>query len=284
MVEAMKAVVEGRLKREAQGPSDVRLLRIAALAALARNGASTPALVGAVDIAPADMPTALLADWMVAIDRTPGLKNAAPLRALAERTLRQRIVYEGSRVDLTDATNLPWWMMVSIDETALKALNAILGRPGWQNEGPKMMVGAALRQLRGHWDTTPANAWGAIVARRFATLYPATAVTGTTNVTLGPVSRSQGWPMPTGTGPLRLPAPDAPTPLMLKQVGGAGPWASISLTAAVPLRQPLFAGYRITKQTGMIAQKSPGPADARRRDEGRDHGRGDRRTDLGRHQ
>ena len=258
MIEALKAVVEGRLKRDATGPSDFRLLKVSALAALARNGASTPALLGAIDIAPADMPTALLADWMTAIDRTPGLGDAAARRALAERTLRQRIVYEGSRIDLTDASNMPWWMMVSYDETVLKALNAILGRPGWQNEGPKLMVGMAGRQVRGHWDTTPANAWGTIAARRFASLYPASAITGTTTLTLGGASRTQGWPMTAGTGPIRLPVPAATTPLMMTQSGGAGPWATVQVSAAVPLRQALFAGYRMTKQTGMLIQKNKG--------------------------
>ena len=258
MIEAMKAVAEGRLRRDAQGPGDVRLLRVAAVAALARNGASTPALVRTIDIAPADMPTALLADYMVAIDRTPGLADAASRRASGERTLRQRIVYEGSRIDLTDATQTPWWMMTSIDESALRVLGVILGRPGWQDEAPRMMVGASLRQLRGHWDTTPANAWGAIAARRFATLYPATAIMGTTTATLGGLTRTQSWPMASGTAPLRLVAPPVQAPLLLSQSGGVGPWASVSVSAAVPLRQPLFAGYRLTRQTGMIAQKVKG--------------------------
>ena len=210
MIEALKAVVEGRLKRDGYGPTDQRLLKVAALAALARNGASSAALVGAIDIAPADMPTATLADWMVAIDRTSGLANAAALRGLAEQTLRKRIVYEGSRVDLTDASTAPWWMMVGGDESTIRALGAILGRPNWSDEGPKMMVGVSLRQRRGHWDTTPANAWGSIVARRFAALYPANAVQGVTTATLGAVSRTQGWPMASGAGPLRLPLVQAP--------------------------------------------------------------------------
>ena len=256
MVEALKAVVEGRLKRDAYGPTDQRLLKVAALAALARNGASSPALVGAIDIAPADMPTATLTDWIVAIDRTPGLANAANLRALAERTLRQRIVYEGSRVDLTDASTAPWWMMVGGDESAIRALGVMLGRPGWQDEGPKMMVGVALRQRRGHWDTTPANAWGAIVARRFAALYPASAITGTTTATLGTVSRSQVWPMTTGGSPLRLPL--SAGPLQMTQTGGAGPWAAVSVSAAVPLRAPLFAGYKLTRSVAPVSQKNKG--------------------------
>ena len=254
MVEALKAVIEGRLKRDGFGPEDARLFKVAAVAALARNGASTSALIGAVDIAPADMPTGSLADWMIAIDRTPGLKNASALRATAEATLRKRLVFEGTRIDLTDAKTAPWWMMVSDDEMVLKALGAVLGRPGWDGEVPRMMVGAALRQQRGSWDTTPANAWGTVVARRFAGLFPASAITGTTKLTLGGVSRLQGWPMVAGAAPLRLPA--IAGPLVLSQSGGAGPWASVSLSAAVPLRQPLFAGYRITKTTEMVSQKA----------------------------
>jgi alpha-2-macroglobulin len=256
MVEALKAVVEGRLKRDAYGPTDQRLLKVAALGALARNGASSAALVGAIDIAPADMPTATLTDWIVAIDRTPGLANASNLRALAERILRQRIVYEGSRVDLSDASTAPWWMMVGGDESAIRALGVMLGRPGWQDEGPKMMVGVALRQRRGHWDTTPANAWGAIVARRFAALYPASAITGTTTATLGTASKAQVWPMASGAGPLRLPL--VAGPLLLVQKGGAGPWAAVSVSAAVPLTQPLFAGYKLTKATSIVSQKNKG--------------------------
>jgi len=256
MIEAMKAVVEGRLARDGYGPEDKRLFRVAALAALARNGASTAALVGAIDIAPADMPTATLADWLIAIDRTPGLANAASLRSLAERVLRQRIVYEGSRTDLTDAANAPWWMMTSGDESTIRALHAILGRPGWQDEGPRMMVGVALRQRRGHWDTTLANAWGSLAARRFAGLHPASAITGTTTATLGTASRTQGWPRASGAGPLRLTL--VAGPLSLAQSGGAGPWAAVSVSAAVPLRAPLFAGYRMTRETSIVAQKNKG--------------------------
>jgi uncharacterized protein YfaS (alpha-2-macroglobulin family) len=255
-VEAMKAVIEGRLKRDAYGPVDNRLFKVAALAALARNGASDPALLGAIDIAPADMPTGALADWLIAIDRTPGLKNATALRTTAEATLRRRLVYEGTRIDLTDASTAPWWMMVSDDEMVLKALGAILGRPGWDNEGPKMMVGVALRQQRGHWDTTPANAWGTVVARRFAALYPASAVTGTTTVSLGGVNRTQGWPMAATAAALRLPA--VAGPLTLSQSGGAGPWANVSVSAAVPLMQPLYAGYRMEKTTEVVSQRQKG--------------------------
>ena len=256
MIEAMKAVVDGRLKRDTPWPSNESLTRIAALAALARSGEATPAMLSTISTAPADMPTSALVDWITAIDRTKGANSG--LRETAERALRQRIIYEGSRLDLADKDTNPWWMMTSADETGIKALLTALGRPGWSDEAPRMMVGVALRQRRGHWDTTPANAWGTIAARRFASLYPASAVTGTTTVSLAGVSRSQGWPIASGAVPLRLPLTLARAPLSLTHSGGAAPWAMISVSAAVPRRQPLFAGYRLNKTFSIISQKNKG--------------------------
>jgi alpha-2-macroglobulin len=256
MIDAMKAVVSGRLVRDYPWGGDPRLLRLSALAALARNGAATPALLASVSMAPADMPTTALTDWLTAIDRTRGA-NAA-LRTEAERTLRQRLVYEGSRLDLADQSNAPWWMMSSGDEMAVKALLAALGRPGWQDDSAKMMVGVAMRQQRGSWDTTTANAWGTIAVKRFGTLFPATAIRGTTTVALGSETLSQAWPLPSDAGPLRLKLPAVQTPLMLSQAGGAGPWALVTVRAAVPLREPLSAGYRVTKETTVVQRKVAG--------------------------
>ncbi len=256
MINAMTSVAEGRMEVGGGVTSNRQLLRIAALAALARNGASTPALVAAIETKPQDMTTNALADWMTAIGSTKGLGNAAALRAAAEQELRKRIVYEGSRLDITDAARAPWWMMVSSDEMAVKALDSVLGQAGWSDETPKMMVGVAMRQQRGHWDTTPANAWGSVLARRFAALYPASAVQGTTFASLGGVSRQQTWPMSGAAAALRIPLIDGG--LSLKQVGGAGPWANVSVSAAVPLLQPLFAGYKMTREVTAVSVKNKG--------------------------
>jgi alpha-2-macroglobulin len=141
---------------------------------------------------------------------------------------------------------------------AIKALLSVMGRADWNPDTPKMMIGVALRQLRGHWDTTPANAWGTIATRRFAGLYPASAIAGKTTVSLGGQSVSQSWPMAANAAPLRLRLPFTPSPLTLAQSGGAGPWAMVSVSAAVPLRQPLFAGYRVQKRISILSQKVKG--------------------------
>lgn len=245
MVKALQAVVEGRLNRRGYGPYDIRPVRVAALAALARNNASSAALVGAIDMKPVDMATGTLADWLVAIERTPNARNAAALRTAAEAELRKRLVYEGTRLDLVDDARAPWWMMVSGDEMAIKALEAVLGRQGWEEDAGKLMVGVAQRQRRGHWDTTPANAWGAITVRRFAGLYPASAITGTTRIALAGGSAAQNWPLTAAAEPLRVPLVGAP--LALRHEGTGSPWATVSVKAAVPLTEPLNAGYRIRR-------------------------------------
>jgi uncharacterized protein YfaS (alpha-2-macroglobulin family) len=256
MIDALKAVVDGRLRHESYG--DVRLRRVAAFAALARAGAATPAMLGQLGINPNEMPTAQLADYIVALDHVPGLANAPALRGAAEAVLRSRFVYEGTRLDLTDQGNAAWWLMSSADEGSIKALIAVLGRPAWQDEAPKMMVGIAARQWHGRWDTTTANAWGTIAARRFAALYPAQAIAGVTTASLGNVSRSLAWPLGATARNFSLPLPSAQMPLRLTQSGGAGPWATVAVSAAVPLRQPLNAGYRLTRQVAVVAAKHPG--------------------------
>jgi uncharacterized protein YfaS (alpha-2-macroglobulin family) len=255
LIEALKAVVEGRITRNRYGGDD-RLVKLAALAALARNGAATPAMLGQVGIPVGEMPTGALADWMVILDRTPGLANAADQKAEAERILRTRITYEGTRLDLSDIGNAPWWMMTSGDEMAIRATLATIGRPGWQDEAPKMMAGVALRQRRGHWDTTPSNAWGAVVSRKFGQVYPAGAIAGTTVARLGARSVSRAWPLAVDQRFLQLPLQTAP--LSLTQSGGAGPWATVSVRAAVPLTRPLFAGYRMSRKVDVVQARQSG--------------------------
>ncbi|HEX9963472.1 MAG TPA: MG2 domain-containing protein [Allosphingosinicella sp.] len=260
LLEALKAVVDGRLNDENEGPSDMRLLRLASLAALARNGAATPAMIGQSAIPVADMPTAILADWLMTLDKVPGA--AAKRRASAEAALRARIVYEGTRLDLVDRSTAPWWMMIGGDEMALKALLAATGRPGWAADAPRMMIGVALRQKRGHWDTTPANAWGTIAVRRFEAAYPS-AATGTTTGRLLGQSLTGTWVRPPygGRSPpppqmsFPLPAPSAP--LLLSHSASPPPWATVSVRAAVPLNAPAFAGYRLSRQVTFLERRRP---------------------------
>ena len=254
MLDAMRAIAAGRLSDDG-GFGDRRLLRIAAIAALARTGAATPSLLAQAGIAPADMPTSTLADWIVAIGRTPGADPR--LMATAQGVLRSRIVYEGGRLDLVDRTAASEAMMTSADEMAAKALLAAIGKPGWAAETPRLAIGLTLRQVRGHWDTTTANAWGTIAARRIAEALPAAGLHGVTTALLGGRSTRAAWPLAPDAPPLSLPLSRA-MPLALTHSAAPGPWATVSVKAAVPLAQPLFAGYRVARSVSVVEQRHPG--------------------------
>lgn len=256
MIDALKAVLDGRLRNEDYG--DLRFQKVASFAALARQGAATAAMVGQLGVAPADMPTAILADYIVGLAKVEGLANGNQLRADAEKVLRSRLTYEGTRIDLVDQANQPWWLMSSGDEAAIKAVIATLGRPGWQNDSGKMMIGVGMRQTRGHWDTTTANAWGAIAARKFMALYPAEAIAGVTTASLSGTSITRNWPLLEPQRSFSFALPSASMPLTIGQSGGAGPWAMVSVKAAVPITQPLNAGYKMTKTTEVIQAFKPG--------------------------
>jgi alpha-2-macroglobulin len=176
------------------------------------------------------------------------------LRTAAEAALRSRIVYEGRRLDLVDAKAAPWWMMVNKDGMAIHALMAVIGRRGWDQDAPRMMIGVALRQARGHWDTTTANAWGTLAVRRFASVFPSP-TGGVTRATFGGFHFEHPWG---DTAPIRFPLPAAQTMLQLSHSTQPPPWATILVRAAVPLKAPLFSGYRLSRQVSFVERHNPG--------------------------
>jgi alpha-2-macroglobulin len=93
-------------------------------------------------------------------------------------------------------------------------------------------------------------------------------VTGTTKIQFGDTSRTVAWNTPASAAGARVsassataatrnaparstllawPAQRAATPLTLTQDGTGKPWATVESLAAVALRAPFAAGYRITK-------------------------------------
>ncbi|MBU6206545.1 MAG: alpha-2-macroglobulin, partial [Alphaproteobacteria bacterium] len=255
MISGLRNQIAGKLKHDYAWAADGRLLKTMSLGALARNNAATPQMLSAAQVGPQDMPTSILVDWLVALDRLHANPQA---KAQAQRILQARLVYAGSRIDLTDGAHEPWYAMSSPDEAAIKALDYALSQPALRNDAPKMMVGVALRQDRGHWDTTLANAWGAVAVRRFAALFPASAITGTTHISLGSAGASRLWPQPRDAPPIHLALPFVRTNFAVRQSGGRTPWTLVSVNAAVPLKEPQFMGYRISRTVSPVLQRQAG--------------------------
>ena len=149
-----------------------------------------------------------------------------------------------------------------------------------------MMIGVALRQQRGHWDTTPANAWGTIAARRFAAAYPSAAA--------GIDHRSAARRTQTGTGPAAARRPIAAADAdalpasgrdrrrsLLSHSAQPTPWATISVRAAVPLTAPRLRRLPGQPRGHLPRAQAAGPAQRRRRDQGPDHASRRRSTGPG---
>ncbi len=149
-----------------------------------------------------------------------------------------------------------WWLMVGADVNANRALAAVVDEAAWKEDIGRVVRGALSRQLRGTWSTTVANAWGTVALARYAAAHEATPATGSTRITLA------GERTDVDVGPVKktvdLPWPRGEETLALAHQGEGAPWAIVQSRAALPLKEPLFTGYRVTRSVKPVDQKSPG--------------------------
>ncbi|MEW6169901.1 MAG: hypothetical protein AB1651_19785, partial [Pseudomonadota bacterium] len=247
LIEGLQGVAQGRILRGNPLDRDDRVERqLAALESLSRFGAARAEWIDALDFQPALLPTSALLDWIGVLQRVDGIARRAARRAEALQILRARIDFQGTVMSFsTETDDAWWWLMASADRNAVTGVLRVLEEPQWQADLPRLWRGAWMRQKRGHWDTTPANAWGVLAARRFARKFEKTAVVGEAVATLGDAAQRHDWQQPAGT--LEFDWPAGTAQLELRQAGGGAPWAIVQSRAAIPLRAPLSSGYRIEK-------------------------------------
>jgi uncharacterized protein YfaS (alpha-2-macroglobulin family) len=264
MLDALVEIAEGRRALPgARYAGDSLLLRLQVVEALAQHGRATPAMVVELLHAPEAWPTSALVDALSIVQHV-AMPEAAKWRTQLGAMLRNRLVYNGTRASFGAASeNMAWWLMESPDETAARALLLLAQEPRWAEELPKLAVGLLARQQRGHWDTTVANAWGAVAVRDFAARFEAVPVSGTTTASLAGATRTDT----TARAMLQLPWPegaaktssgkDAGT-LRISHEGTGAPWATVQSVAAIPLVKPLVAGYRVTREVTVEQATRPG--------------------------
>lgn len=264
MLAGLAAFVRGELGRDVWAPSglgrgqvnDAR--RLAAIEALARYGRAEARWLDTVQITPQAWPTSALLNWMGILQRVSDVPQRAQRLAEAEQLLRARLMQGGTTLSFAnEQDDFWWWMMESPDANAVRLILAVLDRPDWRDDLPRLVQGALARQRQGAWLTTHANLWGVLAVQGFARRFEAAPVTGRSVIRLGETSREVNWspePGPSGvqaalpwpvTGqPKAAPAPAA---LTWQHRGTGRPWAAVQTLAAVPLKAPLQAGYAVRK-------------------------------------
>ncbi|MFY9479427.1 MAG: MG2 domain-containing protein [Aquabacterium sp.] len=266
MLEGLTAFVQGRVIRTSWSPPgrpqtlNLAVRKLAAIEALSRHGRAEARMLDSITLEPQIWPTAALIDWLNILQRVDGIPSREQRLAEAENTLRARLTYAGTTLKFsTETDDFWWWLMDSADANAARLILAVIDRPGWKDELPRLVTGSLGRQRQGAWLTTTANLWGSLALDKFSQRFENVPVTGSTVAQLGSASLRHDWSaQPQGGGQL-LPWQAASanqrapiTPLTAQQQGAGKPWLTVQTLAAIPLKAPLSAGYRVQREVSIV--------------------------------
>jgi uncharacterized protein YfaS (alpha-2-macroglobulin family) len=261
MDKGLTGFVTGRVHRWSALPTaDLAIRKLAALDALSRYDTIDDAMTQSFSIEPNLWPTSALLDWYGLLKRTPGLAERDRRMKEAETIIRSRLNFQGTTMGFsTERSDYLWWLMVSGDVNANRAILDLLDNPAWREDMPRLVRGSVGRQHKGHWRTTVANAWGVLALEKFAQRFESVPVTGKTAASLpGQRDRTLDWGRNADGGELAFAWPDRAATLRAAQAGTGKPWLTVESRAAIPLKQPFSSGYRIVRTVSAIEQKVKG--------------------------
>ncbi|MEI7868352.1 MAG: MG2 domain-containing protein [Candidatus Methylumidiphilus sp.] len=258
--DGLKDFIAGKIKRSfSLATADLAIRKLAAIEALSRYGLATPEMLSSITIDPILWPTSAVLDWFNILKRVATIPQRDSQLEQAGQIIRSRLNLQGTAMGFsTEDNDRLWWLMVSIDENAVRTLLGLLDQPQWRADIPRLATGALRRQHRGHWDTTPANAWGTLAMEKFSESFESVPVSGYTEAELAGVKKGMQWTEATKQLALNFPWGDGPENLTVKHTGLGKPWAIIQSRAALPLQQALFAGYSIKRSVNPVEQKQAG--------------------------
>jgi uncharacterized protein YfaS (alpha-2-macroglobulin family) len=174
---------------------------------------------------------------------------------------------QGTRLAFsTERDDSWWWLMANGDVNSVRMTLAVLARPGWADDVPRIVTGTLQRQQAGHWSTTVANAWGTVAMEAFSKRFETVPVRGTTRAGFDAAPASFDWNRNPAGGsvPMGWPAGfggkggKADAVLALDHEGSGKPWVTLSSRAAVPVTAPFGSGYRIAKTVTPVDRKVTG--------------------------
>ncbi len=259
MQSGLKNFIDGKfICASSFSAADLSIRKLAAIEALSRDGKATAAMLGSISIDPNLWPTSALIDWRNILRNVRDLPQREARIREAEQILRSRMNFQGTTMGFsTERSDRLWWLMVSVDVNAVRALITLMNEPGWKEDMPRLAQGALARQKRGHWDLTVANAWGVLAMDKFSKTFEAVPVGGQTATTLAQQTRVLKWNTdPRGRSEL-LAWPQKKSALSVNHTGTGKPWLTVSSLAAIPLKEPFSSGYRIKKTITAVSQKNP---------------------------
>lgn len=257
MLDGLGAFVEGRIERKFWSPrADLDVRKLAAVEALSRYGRAQPKMLGSINLTPNQWPTAAVIDWLNILRRVPGVPEQAKRLEEAQQILRSRLTYAGTTLRFSnEGDDFWWWLMDSADANAARLILAVLDDPAWRDDLPRMVVGSLGRQRGGAWLTTTANLWGSLALDKFSAKFESAKVAGRTVANTGGAPLAIDWSKSADGGVVNLPWPDKPGTLGVVQEGSGKPWLTVQSLAAIPLKEPIRAGYSLVRTVTAVEQK-----------------------------
>ncbi len=259
MLNGLTAFVEGRIRRGSPlNTSDLTIRKLAAIAALSRYGKAKAQMLTSLEINPNLLPTSAVLDWMNILKRVKSIPRAQNGIVQAKQILRSRLNFQGTHMGFsTERQDNLWWLMISADTNAARALISLGDAPLWRADMPRMARGLLGRQYNGHWRTTTGNAWGTLAMRGFSEQFEKVTVSGQSTTKLDNKSQSLKWGQAKALDFQTLPWNEGEQSLTVSHEGAGAPWAFITAKAAIPLREPLSSGYAITRTISPVSQSTP---------------------------
>jgi hypothetical protein len=259
MLDALGRFATGQLVEIGFGAVDLPLRKLAAVEALARYDAAQPSMLDSIKIEPNLWPMSAVVNWWSILLRLSTISSRQARLDEAENILLARLDLAGTSSGFSaKGIDAFGWLLVTADTTPLRLILTALDGGVWADELPRIMKGALARQRRGAWDSTVSNAWGSVAMRKFAERFESEKVTGTTAGRVGGVEHSVDWSTTQRDVALEFPWPPERDAVSIRHEGTGAPWAVIQAQAAIPLKQPLEAGYRIQKTVTAVEAKKAG--------------------------
>jgi uncharacterized protein YfaS (alpha-2-macroglobulin family) len=134
----------------------------------------------------------------------------------------------------------------------------LLDAEQWKADMPRLVQGALLRQKKGTWNSTVANAWGVLALEKFSKKFESVPVSGRSAAKLAGREQTVDWGADGKGKALSFAWPAGKAAMSVNHSGPGKPWLTVQSLAAIPLKQPLSSGYKIKKSWTAIERKEPG--------------------------
>lgn len=260
MTNGLEKFVSGSLRRSsAMRTADLTVRKLAAIEALSRRRVVNPSLLSSIHIEPNLWPTSAVIDWFNILKMAATVPDRDKMLGEAEQILRSRLSFQGTTMGFsTEESDHLWWLMVSSDVNAMRLILTMADNEGWKEDLPRLVRGALMRQRRGAWDLTGANAWGVVAMDKFSSIFENTPVQGRTDAALSGKTEAVEWGEVQKKGELRFQWPSGEGVLSIRHEGTGRPWVTVQSLAAIPLKEQFSSGYRIKKTLTPVEQATPG--------------------------